>query len=106
MSTEYRNYKRAIERLKMSDQAFKDAERAYIDKLLADQGLSVGDMAQTSDGSTVIRISEVVVSVENNCIFSVKGPVRKKDGTMSDKQVRNILSENGVIHAYKSEQPA
>lgn len=100
MSTELRNYKRATERLRMTDQAFKDAERAYIDKLLSDQGLKMGDMIQNEDASIVIRIDEVVVSVEENRIFSVKGPVRKKDGSLSDKQVRNIVTEDGSLNAY------
>lgn len=103
MPTPHQNYKRAIDRLKQSDQAFKDAERAYIDHLLAAQSLKIGDMIQSKDGSIVIRVDEVVVSVEEDRIFSVKGPVRKKDGSLSEKQVRNIMTEDGSLNAYVDE---
>lgn len=95
----YRSYSRAKARLVSATEAFDAAEKKYIEDLLSDQGLEIGSVVQSADGNTVIKIAEVVISGSDG-IFLVKGPVRKKDGSFSTAQNRNVFADKGSLTKY------
>jgi hypothetical protein len=98
--TAYRGYARARTRALAAQEDFAEAERAYIDALLHDRGLELGDPVQPENGAFVIRIDDVVVDGRKG-ILSVKGPVLKNDGTFSEGRKRILMVQDSGMVPFK-----
>lgn len=95
----YQEYAYAKQRLKREQGGLVEAERAYIDALLADRRLSKGDLVSSKDRTIALKIVQVVVDGENG-ILCVKGPSVNNDGRLSKgKGQRRVImvKEHGLV---------